>query len=179
MRKVCSFILLFAFLYACQDEVKPTVDFQIPPGDELPTQESWDSEIYLTEGGILKAVVYSNHIEAYESKQATYLDGVKIDFYNPAGEKSSQLTSKKGRVDDATKNMYAIDSVVAVNDSGTVLKTDELMWENKTQKIKTDKFVTITTDAEIIEGYGFESDQGLEHYTIYDITYSTILNNNK
>ena len=179
MRKIFFLILLVGFFYACQEDVKPTVDKDLAPGDELPTQESWNSEIYLTEAGLLKAIVYSDHIQAYEEKKATYLEGVKIDFYTPEGVKSSQLTSKRGRLDDATKNMYAIDSVVAVNDSGTVLETDELMWENKTQKIKTDKFVTITTDVEKIEGYGFESDQGLEHYTIYDITYSTRLDKKK
>ena len=72
-----------------------------------------------------------------------------------------------------TQDMYAIDSVVAVSDSGVTLTTDELIWKNKSKKIITDKFVRIVNEEEIIEGYGFESDQNLHNYTIFDITYIT------
>jgi LPS export ABC transporter protein LptC len=68
--------------------------------------------------------------------------------------------------------MYAIDNVVAENDSGTVLKTNELMWRNSDQKIITDKFVTITSPKEVIQGYGLESDQQLKNYKIFNVTYS-------
>jgi len=37
----------------------------------------------------------------------------------------------------------------------------------------TDKFVKIVSSKEIIEGYGFESDQNLRNYTIFNITYVT------
>jgi hypothetical protein len=69
--------------------------------------------------------------------------------------------------------MWAIDSVVAVNDSGVTLRTEELMWRNKDQKIVSDKFVTIVSRTEKIEGYGFESDQGIKNYVIHRITYVT------
>lgn len=168
-----GFILLFA---ACQEEIKPIARDSIGEG-EIPSQESWDSKIIITDNGILKAIVYADHIQVFDESQETLLEGVKIHFFDEDEKKTSQLTSKRGRVDDNTQNMWAIDSVVALNDSGTVLKTDELMWVNKTRKISTDKFVTITTDEEKIEGYGFVSDQGLDSYTIYNITYSTTLKN--
>ena len=168
-----GFVLLFA---ACQEEVKPIINNAIGEG-EIPTQESWDSKILITDDGLLKAIVYAEHIQMYEERQETLLEGVKIHFFDENEKKTSQLTSKRGKVDDKTQNMWAIDSVVAVNDSGTVLETDELIWVNKTRKIQTDKFVTITTNEERIEGYGFVSDQGLNSYTIYNITYSTTLKN--
>ncbi|WP_157867476.1 hypothetical protein [Melioribacter roseus] len=74
-------------------------------------------------------------------------------------------------------DMFAYDSVVAVNDSGTVLKTSELMWRNSDRKILTDKFVSIKSKDEIIEGYGFLSDQQMTNYVIFKITYSATLNN--
>ena len=68
--------------------------------------------------------------------------------------------------------MYAIQNVVAQNDSGVVLKTEELKWRNSDQKIVTDKFVSITTRKEIIEGYGLEADQSLNNYIVFNPTYS-------
>ncbi len=85
---------------------------------------------------------------------------------------TTTLTSKKGRVDEATNNLYASDSVVVFSDSVTI-KTDEMMWRNKDRKIVSDKFVTVISPNETIEGYGFESDQNLKNYVIYNITYVT------
>lgn len=172
MRLIFQIFLLLALISCSEEKIKPTVETGLSDG-EIPVQESWDTEIRFTEEGNLKAILNADHLSMFESDQTTLLQGVKIDFYNAEGENNSTLTSKRGKVDDATKNMFAIDSVVAVSDSGVTLLTDELMWRNKDQKIVTDKFVTILTEEEKIEGYGFESDQDLSNYVIYDITYIT------
>jgi LPS export ABC transporter protein LptC len=108
----------------------------------------------------------------FDLQKITLLDGVKIHFYNKEQKNTSWLTSLHGKVNDLTKDMFAIDSVVALNDSGTVLKTSELMWRNSNQKITTDKFVTITSPKQTIQGYGLESDQHLENYKILNVTYT-------
>lgn len=175
-----SLILIFVFLIisSCSEEkVKPRL-LNLKSSEGVPTQESWNSKIVFSENGDLKAILFSDHISVYEDKKYTLLDGVKIDFYDDNSEHTSQLTSKRGRVEDDSQNMYAIDSVVAVSDSGRTLLTDELIWINKTKKIRTDKFVTILDKDEKIEGYGFESDQSLENYVIYNITYQTDLKEN-
>ncbi len=178
-RKFLSiFILLFVLIFGIgcgENKIKPDVDLNIEE-ENMPVQESWNSEIIFSEDGNTKAILYSDYIRMYLDPKEKLLTKVKIDFFNEVGKKSSKLTSRKGRVDDVTENMYAIDSVVAFNDSSQVLlETDELMWRKKDSKIVTDKFVRITTPDEVIEGYGFESDQSLRNYVIYDITYQTTL----
>ena len=107
------------------------------------------------------------------------MDTIKVNFYDQLGHISSVLTANKGKADDVTNDLYAIDSVVAVNDSGVTLKTQELMWKNKERKIVTDKFVTIISPKEKMQGYGLEADQNLRNYTIYNITYITRLDTAK
>ncbi|MBZ0184050.1 MAG: LPS export ABC transporter periplasmic protein LptC [Melioribacteraceae bacterium] len=175
IKKIIILFLFLLILIACSDEkVKPKL-ITLNPEEGIPTQESWNSKIVFSENGDLKAILFSDYIRVYEDKKYTLLDGVKIDFYDEEGKKTSTLTSKEGKVEDDTQNMYAIDSVVAVSDSGRTLLTDELIWINRTRKIKTDKFVTILDKDERIEGYGFESDQSLQNYVIYNITYQTDL----
>ena len=182
MNKVNSIIIsgfFFLFAYCSEEKIEPNIDFS---SDEknMPIQESWDSKIVFTEKGIIQGILYSDHLRSYEVPKEKLIDVLRIEFYNKSGKRSSVLTSKKGKIDDITQNMFAIDSVVAVNDSaGIKLETDQLMWRKKDQKIVTDKFVKITSDKEIIEGYGFESDQHLQNYVIYNITYQTTLQKNK
>lgn len=154
-------------------KVKPGVNKNIRV-EELPAQESWDSRVIFSDSGKTKAVLETGHLRVFTEGQYTLLDeGVKVNFYNDDEQVSTVLTSLKGRVDDASQNLFAIDSVVAVNDSGVKINSDELMWRNKDKKIVSEKFVTITTPKEKIEGYGFESDQSLRNYVIHSITYIT------
>lgn len=152
--------------------VKPLVDANLNIG-ELPSQESWNSVITFTDSGKTKAILWTAHLQKFEQRRETLLDNnLKIDFYNDNQIKTTTLTSKKGRVDETTNDLYAIDSVIVFSDSVTI-KTDEMMWKNKDKKIVSNKFVRVISPKETIEGYGFESDQSLRNYIIYKITYVT------
>ncbi len=172
-------LLLFiisASLFICagcgEKKVKPKIIPDLNVG-EIPAQESWDSKVIFSDSGKTTAILYSGHLRVFSEKRETLLDsGVKVEFYSPQQIVTTTLTSKRGKVDDANKNLYAMDSVVAVSDSGVTVKTDELMWRNSDRKIVSDKFVTILTSKEKIQGYGFESNQNLTNYVIYNITYT-------
>ncbi len=169
------FSIIIALMFAgCEEKIKPEVDTTLND-EKIPTQESWNAQVFFSEDGIRKAVLFADHLQKFEDENLTYLDNVKIDFYDENENISSVLTSKRGRVNELSRDMFAIDSVVAISDSGVVLTTDELVWKNKEKKIMTDKFVTIIDKNEKIEGYGFESDQNLNHYVIYNIIYYTNL----
>lgn len=167
---------LFALVlisFGCKEEkLKPKIDASIA-SEELPDQESKNAKITFTEEGKLKAILYSDNIKVIGDKSEKLLKNLRIEFFDDDEIRTSVLTSLNGKIDDKTQDMYAIDSVVAVSDSGVTLTTDELIWKNKTKKISSDKFVRIISNEEIIEGYGFESDQNLTNYTIFNITYIT------
>lgn len=177
---ILVFLLAVMFMISCaSDEVKPEVDLTLEE-ENMPVQESWDSKVIFTKEGKLQGILYSDHMREYKEPKEKLLDGVKIIFYNKEGKPTSQLTAKKGKIDELTQDMYAIDSVVAINDSSHIkLETDELMWRKKDEKIVTDKFVRITSDEEIIEGYGFESDQQIKNYVIRNVTYQTVTQKKK
>jgi LPS export ABC transporter protein LptC len=173
MKIFLSIILLLTLLGCTGKDVKPKVDSSFIV-EELPAQESWNSKVFFTDSGKTAAILYTGHLQLFNVRKETILDdGVKVEFFNSLEVKTTTLTSKRGRVDEKTNDLYAIDSVVAVNDSGIVVKTDELKWRNKDKKIASDKFVTIDSPDEHIEVYGFESDQHLRNYVIYNITYIT------
>jgi LPS export ABC transporter protein LptC len=165
-------LILISLLIGCDDEkVKPSINTALKV-EELPSQESWNSKVFFTDSGKTKAVLYAGHLRMYTAAHETLLDSsVKVEFFNDLEKVATTLTSKRGKVDDITRNLYAIDSVVAVNDSGVTLITQELMWRNDDRKIVSEKFVTILTSIEKIQGYGFESDQSLDNYIIYNVTY--------
>lgn len=169
---VISLLMLLMVNGCSEEKIKPPV-LQGVEQSRMPNQESWKFKMLFTDEGKLKAVLNAAHARAFEDSKETLLDTVRIDFYNDLGQKTSTLTSLRGRVDGLTNNMYAIDSVLAVSDSGTTLRTQELMWRQKDKKIVSDKFVTITSPTEKIQGYGVTADQDLRNYVIYKPTFVT------
>jgi LPS export ABC transporter protein LptC len=171
---IIRFFLILIFLFsACKTErLKPPVDYSFKD-EYIPTQESWNSEVIFSDSGKIKAILNAGHIQVFPQRNETLLeDGIKVDFFDQNEIKTSTLTSKRGRVDDITSDLFAIDSVVVFSDSVTIL-TELIQWKNDERKIVSDKFVTILSPTEKIQGYGFESDQSLKNYVIFKITYVT------
>lgn len=165
------YIAVFLFslaVYSCDEKFEP------PKSDltseDIPIQESWNSTVTFSDSGFVKAILKAGHISAYSDKGYTLIDsGAVVDFYKDA-QIVSTLTGNRGKVEDNTKDIEIYDSVRVVNKAGSELKTSKLLWKNKTQKVYSDVFVRITTPKEIIEGVGFESDQNLTNYKIYQVS---------
>jgi len=169
------FVISVVALYCAgcaEKKVKPDINTQLNTA-EIPAQESWNAKVIFSDSGKTTAILYAGHLRVFSEKKETLLDsGVKVEFFNLRQVKTTELTSERGKVDDETKNLFAYDSVTAVNDSGVTIKTSELMWRNSDRKIVSDKFVTILTNKEKIQGFGFEANQNLTNYVIYNITYT-------
>jgi len=104
---------------------------------EIPAQESWISTIVFTDSGRTKAIIYTNHLRMFTQSQETFLDdSLHVDFFDRFQKRSTTLTAKRGKVDDRLKNLFAYQDVVAKNDSGVTLLTEEvptiLQMTNKT-----------------------------------------------
>lgn len=166
----CSLILL---LLGCKTErLKPAIDYLFKD-ENIPDQQSWNSEVTFSDSGNIKAILKAGHIQVFFPRNETLLyDGIKVDFFDEHQVKTTTLTAKRGRVDDATNDLFAFDSVVVYSDSVTIY-TELIQWKNIDKKIVSDKFVTIISPTEKIQGYGFESDQSLKNYIIFNVTYAT------
>ena len=162
------FFLLTIFVSSCDDKFKPTQTELNTK--ETPAQESWNSTVVFSDSGVTKAVLKAGHISVFSDKGYTLIDsGAVVDFYR-TGEVASTLTGNKGRIDDKTKDITIYDSVKVVNKEGSELMTQKLFWNNKTQRVSSDEFVSIKTPNETIEGIGFESDQNLKNYKIFKVS---------
>ncbi len=165
--------VILGVLAGCEQRIRPSI-VEGMDADELPDQESWNSTIIVSNEGVVSAIIKAGYIAMYSDKKITLLDdGVHVDFYNEEGEITSILISDRGEVDDETQDLSGYGNVVIEGDDGTILETEEIHWVNETERIHTDKFVKITSPDEIIEGYGMESDAGLNNYTIYRVTGQT------
>ena len=161
---VITLIILMIMTLSCSEQL--INDFQTKKG--LPDQESWGVNIILTNEGVIRAKIASEHLEKYNEKKFISLDNnVVVDFYDNYERHSSTLTSDSAEVNQSANDMVASGNVVAVSDSGISLYTSKLLWDSSEEKLLTkEKIMVTTTDLDTIYGIGFESDSNLENWKI-------------
>ena len=163
--------VLFLLLIACgtsQDnglsESEPVEETVV---EEAPDQESWQSTVIISENGRLVAEVWANYIAVYNKQKRTYMkDSIHVDFYNREGKHNAVLTADAGTFEQQTQNLTALGNVIVVSDSGVVLETEALMWDNKQQKIISEVPVKFMNATDTLYGDSFISDPDMINYDI-------------
>ena len=160
-----AFILL---LNGCFNE--ETIDGGKKKPQSLATVEQ--VKIRFTENGILQAILYSDRLE--ERDKLTWGWVIKVDFFTdtdtiPDGAMiadSGVVHEGKGR---NRREVSVFGNVKLDAPDGTILYSDSLRWNPRTQKIESKSKVKVIRGKEIIEGVGFTSDPGFEHIRIINV----------
>jgi LPS export ABC transporter protein LptC len=136
----------------------------VPDTGELPDQEVSDFEATETDQGTTQWKMYARSAATYRARNTVIARGLRIDFYDEKGERSSTLTSREGEMNDMTHDMTARGDVVILTTEGTRMTTDQLQFRNKIQRIQTESFVRVDRRGDVLTGYGFDSDPQLRDF---------------
>jgi lipopolysaccharide export system protein LptC len=176
MKKVLIIsVLVFMLLQSCAEDKKESKRKVIDSveTENLAEQMSWDVEVHFIDSSYTKAILKANRSRMYQDRQETLLDGdVVVEYMSrSSGKRISLLTADSARIDDTSKDMIAWGNVVVVSDSSkTTLTTEVLQWANKTRKFYSTEYVEFRSPMEDLNGYGFESDQNLKNYKVFQVS---------
>jgi LPS export ABC transporter protein LptC len=126
-------------------------------------------EILYSDSAVVRVRVTGPLLHNYndrENPRQEFPAGVKIDFLEPNLSVRSTLTAKTATRYQEKGQIIARDSVILVSAKQERLETEELIWNEKTAKIYTEKFVKVSKPGEIIYGYGLEAEQDFSYWKI-------------
>lgn len=163
-------VVLGLFLVAGCENDKDEIT-KVTALDKAPLESIRNLETIYSDSGIIKVKVNAPLLYKYTvPKVITELPkGLHIEFYDDDLKVVSQLTAKYAIHYEAERKWEARKDVVVINKKNEQLNTERLIWDERTEKISSDKFVKITTTEEIIYGDGFESDQNFTSYKIFKV----------
>jgi LPS export ABC transporter protein LptC len=93
--------------------------------------------------------------------------GVKVTFYDNNLTITSTITSKYAIRRETEKVIELRDNVVGTNVKGDTFMSDELIWDENTKQIHSNKLVHVKmSDGSITDGTSFVSDENLNHWTM-------------
>lgn len=162
-------IFIFSFCGKPQSESRKN-----KPKDSLASKEIAEKvEIDYTDSGLLKARIKTPIMIAVKNIKDPYVEmpkGIRVDFFDSEMRPESYLNAEYGISFQKKKKIIVKRNVEVLNIKGEKLNTEELIWDQNTGRITTDKFVKITTKDQIIMGEGMESDQTFSDWEIKNVS---------
>lgn len=169
MVRLISLLVVTASI-GCKND--PAVVKQLTKDVEMPVSSTKNVEMLYTDSARLRAKVKAPRRDTYlgEKERIEFTDGVEVMFYGEDGSESGELKAKYAINNTKSEQMIARNNVQLVNKlEGKHLETEELIWDQKSGRIYSDKFSKITSKQEVIYGDGFESNQDFSQYRILKI----------
>ena len=162
------FPFLIIFLFSCTNDPYLVQEFIFE--ERIPVEQIKQGEFIHTEQGNLKVKINADLIQRYQEEQPALLfsNNISVVFYDGYSKIISKLNSELATIDEEKKIMTASRNVI-LEGVDKKIETQELIWDEKTDKIYTDKKVKITTSKEVIFGEGFISNIDFSVFSIEKI----------
>ncbi len=165
LKSVTAFLLAVT-LFACENNIEEVN--AITQKKKFPVETADSIEVIYSDSGKVLMKITAPLMEHYVS-DSSYIElskGVHVIFFNDSLQPQTELTAEYAINKERESIMEAKRNVVVVNEKGDKLNTEHLIWDKNTRMIRTEEFVKITTEDEVIMGNGLEAD---EHFTKYKI----------
>jgi LPS export ABC transporter protein LptC len=170
--RIVWILLSFISIAACS-RVKTETYRSKKNYDSISTKETAERVIIeYTDSGFLKAKIKTPMMVGVKKVTQPYIEmpkGIDVDFYNMAGKVESFLTAEYAISYTNKKTIVLRRKVEVLNTNGDTLNTEELIWDQNTGKIVSDKFVIIKTKTQTIWGDGMTSDQTFNDWEINNV----------
>lgn len=165
-------LLVLLFFIACKPN-KPEEINDLTNIKEFPTIAIEDLTTVITDSGKIKFRFITPEMLQFDKKENPTIEfpkGLHLVIYDKLEEIDGQIKSEIATYYENDELWELRKDVEAINTQGEVINTELLFWDMKKKKIYSDEFIKITTDTEIITGYGFESDEKMQNYKIKNIS---------
>jgi LPS export ABC transporter protein LptC len=153
--------LILAATAACRDTSTPTARPAATTADSA-DQTMFGVQFFVTDAGLRRAEVKADTAYMFEENTRTELRVVKATFFQSAGDKDSDLTSRQGTYNSRIGSMEARGDVVVNSVAGRKLTTPHLRFDPTRNEISSDStFELRERNGRILRGIGFVSDPDL------------------
>jgi len=156
-------------ILSCSSKVASDLPTDLISVKKTPTIEAIDFQTYMTDSGVVRYFLKTPRLVKYEQEKEPYTEfpeGFHLQKFDENKKIVSELTANYGKNFETEQKWLATGNVVMVNNKGDTLRSEELIYLIKEEKIYTDKFVSIKKGDDVINGSGgFESDTQMTKWT--------------
>lgn len=162
-----SVVVVFFLLFSCSTTITEQINLELSSG-EVPTLHTSDVTTVISDSGITRYRIYTPVWNVYDKASQPYWefpDGVHFERFDENLIVDANVHCEYAKFLEREKIWELKGNIRATNIKGELFETEQLFWNQKTEKIYSDSLVTITQEDYIINAQGFESNQQMTKYT--------------
>ena len=164
--------VMFVLFPACSGKDKKLAE-AIAENDTLPSMKSLGVTTLISDSGITRYKIVAEEWLIHDKKNPPYWafeKGVYLEKFDTLFRVDASIKADTAYYHDKKKLWELRGHVQILSQRGDRFQTDLLFWDEKKEKVYSDKFIQIEQEDKVIKGYGFESNQDLSEYEIKNTT---------
>ena len=165
---IVPLLFLTVILFSCSSKVSSDIPKELFTSKLIPSVEAYDFETFYTDSGIIRYFLKTPRLLIFDQEKSPYKEfpeGFHLQQFDTNKKIISELSANYGKNFELEQKWLATGNVVMVNNKGDTLRTEELIYLIKEDKIYSEKFVNIKKgDQDITGSGGFESDSQMKKW---------------
>lgn len=163
---ICGMTLL---ILSCSSKVASDIPSDMLILKKIPSLEYDDFQSNYTDSGVVRYYLTTPKMLVFDKEKEPYKefpDGFHVQQFDENKKIISELSANYGKNFEREQKWLATGNVVMVNDKGDTLRTEELIFLEKQNRIFSEKFVSIKKGEQFFTGSGgFECDTQMTKWT--------------
>ena len=164
--------VMFVIFPDCSGKDKNLAE-AISENDTLPSMSSLGVTTLISDSGITRYKIVAEEWLIFDKKNPPYWafeKGVYLEKFDTLFRIDASIKADTAYYHEKKKLWELKGNVQIHSQRGDKFQTDLLFWDEKKEKVYSDKFIQIEQEDKVIKGYGFESNQDLTEYEIKNTT---------
>ena len=164
--------VMFLFLPACGNKEKPMAE-AVDEKDSLPDMKTIGVTTLISDSGTIRYKIITEEWLIYSQRNPSFWafeKGIYLEKFDSIFHVDASIKADTAYYYEPKKLWELRGNVHIQNQQGDKFDTELLFWDQDKEKIYSDKYIRIEQVDKILTGYGFESNQQLTAYQIFNNT---------
>ena len=157
------------FYTACNSKDKDLVDIQFDP-ELIPSMNTDSVTTLISDSGVTRYKLIAANWQVFDKAKEPYWyfpEGIYLERFDSLFQVEAKILADSAW-NYTEKQLWRLKGHVDIrNMEGEMFLSDELFWDQKNQKVYSDKYIEIKREETELKGYGFESNQEMTDYRIF------------
>lgn len=167
---VVMLLLFLVTLFSCNQEVKEVVEVSSDP-EKSYTMKATQVNTLISDSGITRYRVKAKEWLVFgnaKEPHSYFPEGIYVEKFDTTFHTEASIKADTAYYFDKKGLWRLIGNVEVESLQGERFNTSELFWDQKAEKVYSDKYIRIQQKEQIITGVGFESNQNMTRYRIFN-----------
>ena len=163
-------VMLLSFTVSCSKETKDVVNATYDP-EKSYTMKATQVNTLISDSGITRYRIEAAEWIVFGKAKEPYWyfpEGIYVEKFDTLFHSEASIKADTAYYFDKKGLWHLIGNVEVESLQGERVDTSELFWDQKKEKVYSEKYIRIQQEEQIITGVGFESNQNMTRYKIFN-----------